>query len=277
MKFEKTQYKFQAEQVLEWTKVYGEPLSDVQEETEKLVLDNSEETDDDDISVIDEDFKNNLPDTKGTGTYKVKVRLEKFPPQYLPMYGQKVRIHFQGIKKICTQCYQEGHIKRDCKGHKRQWISYVRDFVEDNAQIPMQLYGRWAKVLEKEFGLPQTYQTIHPTSRHEMLHDITKTLHDIRMSEQASNNQITDMDETDQSQTDTITSTPIDKRSPEKTKSMMSTINEEAAEQQHATTQPPTTIPCTTTTTTTTATTTTTTCFATETSKNLRPRRKGSI
>ena len=190
LKFEKTKYELNCDQMVNWIKMYGRPLTDPEEETEKLILSDPELSDDDDLcSVLDEDFKAELPDTRGTGTYKTKVKFFSLPPQYLPIYGQKVRLHYQGVKKMCTRCYKTGHIKRDCENESTSWITYVKSFMEKNPGIPIEMYGRWWNVIQREFDGPKRTSQPQPQpqpqmpTREEQVSDITNTLKLIRTTE----------------------------------------------------------------------------------------------
>jgi len=79
----------------------------------------------------------------GCGTLSVKVKLSKPIPQYLPMYGRKIKIYYRGIDKQCTNCYNFGHIKKICVNQKVDWIEYVARFMASNDHIPDALFGKW--------------------------------------------------------------------------------------------------------------------------------------
>ena len=147
------------DQMKDWLKCFGTVLTEPEEVTEKLFNEEGgfadewkdEGDNDDDVSVLGEDLRLELPDIGGTGTYKAKVRIISKPPQYLPIYGQKVRVHYQGIEKTCTHCYYQGHIKRECTNAKTQWIDYVKYFMDIHPGIPNEYYGRWVNVIKNEF------------------------------------------------------------------------------------------------------------------------------
>jgi hypothetical protein len=165
---------------------YGEVLGEVEEELEKLD-DVEDETDSEDDSLLNlgEDFKFALPEAGGTGTFKVKVKFNIRPPQYLPAFGQKSRIHYQGIEKICTNCYETGHIKKSCTNPKKPWIKYVKSFMEMNNNIPSEMYGRWDEVVKNEFGgksQSQDQQKTHP-SHEQQLMEVTQAMKSIKDAE----------------------------------------------------------------------------------------------
>ncbi len=41
---------------------------------------------------------------KCTGNFLVKIRLAKNIPGVLPMFGLKITVSYQGIKKMCNRC-----------------------------------------------------------------------------------------------------------------------------------------------------------------------------
>lgn len=203
VKFEKTKYKLSGDKIKRWLEHYGLVMTEVEEETEKIddISDESDTDEDDTLLNLGEEFKQTLPEIEGTGTFKVKVRFNKRPPQYLPTFGQKSRIHYQGIEKICTNCYRKGHIKRNCTNEKKPWINYVKEYMDEHPTIPEELYGRWSEVVKKEFNnqnndqeesqdgqqqdhqKPEQQQTRNlPTSK-EQLGEITEALKTIRETE----------------------------------------------------------------------------------------------
>ena len=43
--------------------------------------------------------------TIGTGSYTLKMKLNRLIPNVLPMHGLKVKCSYQGVKKQCSNCY----------------------------------------------------------------------------------------------------------------------------------------------------------------------------
>ena len=130
IKVENCEYAVSDEKIMQWLKLYGEPLS-----------------------LIGEDM---LPDSDsdagplGNGTYSVKMKLVKDIPQFLPMHGRKIRIYFKNMNKLCTNCFGS-HSRRQCTNEKVPWIVYVRDFMFDNPDIDESYYGKWWEVIDNEF------------------------------------------------------------------------------------------------------------------------------
>ena len=78
------------------------------------------------------------------------MKLVKNIPQFLPVYGRRIRIYYKGINKLCTQCFGK-HNRRSCTNQKVPWINYVRDYMFDNDEVKEQLYGKWWDVVDREF------------------------------------------------------------------------------------------------------------------------------
>jgi hypothetical protein len=82
-----------------------------------------------------------------TDTVKIEVVLRKHIEEYLPMFGQKVLIHYPGIPKQCNRCYQSGHMRKECNNPKKDWIVYVNDLVENG--VAKELIGTWKNAIER--------------------------------------------------------------------------------------------------------------------------------
>jgi hypothetical protein len=67
-------------------------------------------------------------------------------PKFLPMMGQEVRVYYCGITKLCINCYQPGHIKKNCNNSTVDWIDFVQKFKEEH-DFSDKLYGNWIKIL----------------------------------------------------------------------------------------------------------------------------------
>ena len=130
VKIENCEYAIEGEDILDWLRLYGEPLS-----------------------LCGEDL---LPDSDsdagplGNGTYSVKMKLAKDIPQFLPMHGRKIRIYFKNMNKLCTNCYGS-HSRRQCTNERVPWVTYVRDFMKNNPDITENYYGKWWDVVDQEF------------------------------------------------------------------------------------------------------------------------------
>ena len=130
VKIEGCEYQLQEDQILDWLILYGEPLSSICEDIH--------EDSDSDAQPI------------GNGTYSVKMKLHKDIPQFLPMYGRRIRLYYKGISKLCTQCFGR-HNRRSCANQKVPWINYIRDYMLKNEGVDEKLYGKWWEIIDKEF------------------------------------------------------------------------------------------------------------------------------
>ena len=132
VKVEGCEYRVDKNQILEWLSNFGEIKSDLTEDTH-------EESD---------DSADDLPPV-GNGIYSVKMKLSKDMPQFMPMYGKRVRLYYKGIIKRCTNCFQP-HQRKHCKNEKVTWFEYVKGFKEIFPEIPRSMYGKWASMTEKQ-------------------------------------------------------------------------------------------------------------------------------
>jgi len=76
------------------------------------------------------------------------MKLDLKIPELLPIHGQKIKIYYRGMKKTCNNCYEEGHLRKDCENEKNQWLTYVAKFMESNPKISQDLDGKWTRLLE---------------------------------------------------------------------------------------------------------------------------------
>ena len=76
-----------------------------------------------------------------TGSYAVKVKLTKKIPNLIPIMGKRVKISYQGIQRLCTNCFGN-HAKQNCQSKKVMWHQYVARFKESNPEFPRNLLPR---------------------------------------------------------------------------------------------------------------------------------------
>ena len=131
VKIEWVDYGLDENQILEWMDLFGERAGELSED----IHPNSDS--DEDIFC--------------TGTYSIKMRLNRDIPQLLPMWGKRIRVYHRGVQKLCNNCYGP-HPRRNCKSAKVPWTQYVLKFMEKNPEIPSHLYGRWWKIINEEYG-----------------------------------------------------------------------------------------------------------------------------
>ena len=131
VKVEWAEYSIQKEKIVSWLELYGEPVGHL---TEDVHPDSDSES-----------------SPMGSGTYSIKMKLHSNIPQIIPMWGKRIRVYYRGVQKLCTNCYGN-HPRRNCKSPKVRWIDYVLSFMEKHQDVPVELYGRWKKVVDEEFG-----------------------------------------------------------------------------------------------------------------------------
>jgi len=125
--FEKCGWKITHAQIEQWASYYGQPLSKVREVT------------DDDIDPDVQPDDSNV----GCGNLQIDVKLRKIIPQFLPMHGYKVRVYYRDIPRVCTNCYQTGHLRKMCPNETKSWIHHICDFISGDDNIAEEDFGYW--------------------------------------------------------------------------------------------------------------------------------------
>ena len=166
------QYSIDPAELVSWLELYGQVLSSI---TEMI----HPEAD--------------INDKIGNGTYIVKMKLNTPIPQYLPISGRKVRIYYNGIRRVCTNCYGF-HAKQRCRNKKIQWIAQVKNFMKSNPGINPLWYGKWWHIIhpvsESQNKTPnnpnnQTYaQSYTHNQRREQSRTRSNSRHRTRLSRQ---------------------------------------------------------------------------------------------
>ena len=82
----------------------------------------------------------------GTGSYTLKVKLNRLIPNVLPMQGLKIKCSYQGVKKQCSNCYGyhrlEGkNLSKQFSCEKTTFEEYKEKFKADNSGIPLTMLG----------------------------------------------------------------------------------------------------------------------------------------
>jgi hypothetical protein len=94
---------------------------------------------------------NYLKDKNGlkTDNLEVEVTLRKHIPEYLPMYGRRIRIYYLGMQKQCNNCFELGHIKSACEEEKKDWFSFIEELI-DSGDYKKSLFGDWPEVIQRK-------------------------------------------------------------------------------------------------------------------------------
>ena len=136
IKIDGCEYRNPKDVLLQVLSLYGTVLTDV---VEVLLTDGC-------------DPENTENGSNRTGTYAVKVRLTKKIPQLIPIMGKRIKISYQGIQRLCTNCFGN-HAKQYCHSKKVMWHQYVARFKESNPEFPSNLLPRG--------GIPRSDVTVN--------------------------------------------------------------------------------------------------------------------
>jgi hypothetical protein len=84
-----------------------------------------------------------------TDDIEVELKLRKHIPEFLPMYGRKIRIFYVGMKKQCNNCFGVGHLRADCQENKKDWFSFIDELVKSD-EYEIELFGEWPDVIKRK-------------------------------------------------------------------------------------------------------------------------------
>ena len=155
VKVEGCEYRISEEEIIAWLSLYGEVVSEIEEDFYVIEHDSSEEDD---------------GDTSGSnrsGIYSVKVKLDRDIPYLLPMCGKRIKIYYRGVQRLCPVCFGK-HPKKVCQSRKVSWIDYVKRFIERNEDIPLEFYGKFVEVLGLEKDVMESTQETNAMVDQEM-------------------------------------------------------------------------------------------------------------
>jgi hypothetical protein len=77
-----------------------------------------------------------------TPKYELELVLEKNIPEWLPMFGKRVRVFHHGMHTQCNGCFELGHRRWECKNKKINWREYIEVMRKTN-QFEDRLFGTW--------------------------------------------------------------------------------------------------------------------------------------
>jgi len=146
LKIEGADLQVEPKTIKKWLMQYGTLMSDLVQEAEELGTSSEEE---------DLDLDPGL--TWSTGTYSIKMLLQRPIHQFLPIDGKKIKVYHKGIKKMCSNCYQAGHLRMACQSNRVDWMSYVDNFVL-NSGLDETYFGKW---MEKLQNWRETMDDVH--------------------------------------------------------------------------------------------------------------------
>jgi hypothetical protein len=126
VKIEGAEYRLDRSQIGSWLEFWGKLASEI---TEDKIEEDSEDSEG--------------GHAIGNGTYSVKMKLDSDLPQFLPMFGKRIRLYYRGILKKCSNCFGP-HARKACNRERVAWIEYVSDLMKAKPEIPDDFYGKWA-------------------------------------------------------------------------------------------------------------------------------------
>jgi hypothetical protein len=83
-----------------------------------------------------------------TDVFETSILLKEHVPEYLPVAGRKVQVAYPGIPKGCNNCFAVGHLKRNCKSKKVEWLDRVAE-LRASGRFEDDLFGGWIAILEQ--------------------------------------------------------------------------------------------------------------------------------
>jgi hypothetical protein len=170
VRIEGAEYRVDEQVTRKWLLKYGELINDFAEEKMSYEPDSSDDEDDEAYKV-----------PVHTGKYVVKMRIDKPIPQILPIDGRRIKIYYKGIKKQCNNCFEIGHLKRDCRERRKEWAEYVSSMMETTG-FELDLFGRWEVVVRdwrnKNSTSSPTRKNQQQQERRELINNIVGTLED---------------------------------------------------------------------------------------------------
>lgn len=83
-----------------------------------------------------------------TDVLETEIVLAKHVPEYLPIAGRKVLVNYPGIPRACNNCYVVGHLKRNCKAKKKDWLDRVAE-LRASGDFDDSLFGGWIAILDQ--------------------------------------------------------------------------------------------------------------------------------
>jgi hypothetical protein len=83
-----------------------------------------------------------------TDDIEVELKLSKHIPEFLPMFGRKIRIFYTGMQKQCNNCLGLGHLKFECEeDSKKDWFTYIEELI-DTGDYDIELFGDWPQIIK---------------------------------------------------------------------------------------------------------------------------------
>jgi hypothetical protein len=81
--------------------------------------------------------------------FETDIVLNTHVPEFLPIAGRKIQISYPGIPRACNNCFQTGHLKRNCNSKKVEWLDRVAE-LRRSEKFEDALFGGWIPILDRE-------------------------------------------------------------------------------------------------------------------------------
>ena len=136
------EYRIPKETLIEYLSNFGEIVSDIKE------------------ALFDDGGDPNAAEdgTNRTGNYNVKIKLNQDIPQLVPILGKRIKVHYPGVQRLCTNCFGN-HLKTRCQSRKMTWDAYMAKFKLDYPEIDSCIIDRRTRDPMKD----STKQAISPS------------------------------------------------------------------------------------------------------------------
>jgi hypothetical protein len=95
---------------------------------------------------------------KGTRSYLVTFKLFRRLPNWIPMFGMKVKLSYKGGKMACKSCFC--HHKTEVGCIKRKWLDYIIQFKADNKDINKNMINPREEPKQKDGRLEEVPESI---------------------------------------------------------------------------------------------------------------------
>lgn len=79
-------------------------------------------------------------DGLNTEAIEAEVELREHIPEWLPIKGCRARIYYHGMKIQCSNCWQLGHLSKQCKSPKGTWMDFV-NYLWETGKFERSMFG----------------------------------------------------------------------------------------------------------------------------------------
>ena len=140
-------YEISEDEIRAWLKLYGEVRSEIEE-----------------IATEDKEGERLFE----TGSYIVKIKLNRLIPHIIPVHGLMVKCTYSGVKTQCRNCYgyhpakmtKERSQKKTNTCEKKTFDQYIAEFKENNPHFPVNMttgMNQKEKLMTRTMPLISTY------------------------------------------------------------------------------------------------------------------------